>query len=94
MKKRLGKKTFQQKRKNSNTNNQSTAYLITEDFDLAGGSVDEAVGAGAEVVSVDLQVQRETLHTLLRGEVCAEGVNANINLHERKHTDVSCNTLF
>lgn len=30
--------------------------LITEDLDLAGSSVDEVVGARAEVIRVDLQV--------------------------------------
>lgn len=34
----------------------SLTDLITEDLDLAGGSVDETVGARAEVIRVDLQV--------------------------------------
>lgn len=54
--------------------------LITEDLDLAGSSVDQTVGARVEVVRVDLQVQRDAFHPLLRGEVCAEGIDADIHL--------------
>ena len=57
-------------------------YLITEDLDLAGGSVQELVGSRAEVVGVDLQVQGEAFHSLLRGEVRAQGVDADVNLAE------------
>ena len=56
------------------------SHLIAEDLDLAGGPVDEAVGARAEVVRVDLQVEGQTLHPLLRGEVRAQGVDANVHL--------------
>ena len=63
-------------------------YLIAEDLDLAGGSVDEPVGARAEVIRVDLEVQRQTLHSLLRGEVCAQGVDANVHLERRSNREV------
>ena len=59
-------------------------YLITEDLDLAGGSVQQLVGSRAEVVGVDLQVEGEALHSLLRGEVRAQGVDADVNLDEEK----------
>jgi len=54
--------------------------LIAEDLDLAGGPVQQSVGARAEVVRVDLQVQRQTLHALLGGEVGAQGVDADVHL--------------
>ena len=46
--------------------------------------MDEAVGAAAEVICVDLEVERKPLHSLLRGEVCAQRVNANVHLEERE----------
>lgn len=58
----------------------SLTDLIAEDLDLACSSVDETVGARAEVVRVDLQVQRDAFYPLLRGEVCAERIDANIHL--------------
>lgn len=54
--------------------------LIAEDLDLACGSVYEMVGSRAEVVSVDLYVQRQAFHAFLRGEVCAQGVDADVHL--------------
>lgn len=58
-------------------------HLIAEDLDLASSSVYELVGPGAEVVGVNLQVEREAFHSLLRGEVCAQGVNANVHLEDK-----------
>lgn len=57
-------------------------YLIAENFDLTRSSVYELVGSRAKVIGVDLYVQRKPLHSLLRGEVCAQGVNANVHLGE------------
>lgn len=59
-------------------------HFIAEDLDLAGGSVYELVGSRADVVGVDLQVQRKTFHSLLRGEVRAQGVDADVHLEERE----------
>ena len=55
-------------------------HLVTEDLDLADSAVHQALGAGATVVGVDLQVQGDALHPLLGGEVCAEAVDANKHL--------------
>lgn len=57
-------------------------YLIAENLDLTRSSVYELVGSRAKVIGVDLYVQRKPLHSLLRGEVCAQGVNANVHLGE------------
>lgn len=59
-------------------------HLIAENLDLACSSVYELVGSRAEVISVNLYVEREALHSLLRGEICAQGVDANIHLQEQK----------
>lgn len=55
-------------------------HLVAEDLDLADCAVHQALGARATVVGVDLQVQGDTLDPLLRGEVCAQAVDANENL--------------
>ena len=55
-------------------------YLVAENLDLARSSVYELVGSRAEVVSVDLDVERQAFHSLLRGEVSAQGVDANVHL--------------
>ncbi|TNN53458.1 hypothetical protein EYF80_036368 [Liparis tanakae] len=52
-------------------------YLIAEDLDLAGGAVQQLVGPGAEVVRVDLQVERKTFDPFLGREVRAERVDAD-----------------
>lgn len=57
--------------------------LVTEDLDLAGCSVDELVGAGAEIIGVDLQVEREAFHAFLGREVCAEGVQTDVHLEDK-----------
>lgn len=56
------------------------SHLVTKDLDLADGSVYQALSARATVVGVDLQVQGDALHPLLRGEVCAEAVYADEHL--------------
>lgn len=54
--------------------------LVTEDFDLAVGTVDGLVAAVVVAVGVDLQVQRKTLHALLRGEVRTQAIDRDKNL--------------
>lgn len=56
------------------------SHLVTEDLDLADGAVHQALSARATVVGVDLQVQGDALHPLLRGEVCAEAVDTDEHL--------------
>lgn len=55
-------------------------YLVTEDLDLAHSPVHQLAAATATVVGVDLQVQGDPLHPLLRGEVCAQAVHPNEHL--------------
>lgn len=55
-------------------------YLITEDLNLARGPVNEVICSWADVVRVDLEVERQAFHPLLRGEVCAQRVDADVNL--------------
>lgn len=54
--------------------------LVAEDFDLAVGAVDGLVAAVVVAVGVDLQVQWQTLHALLGGEVCAQAVDGDEDL--------------
>lgn len=54
--------------------------LVAEHLDLAVGAVNWLVAAVVVAVGVDLQVQGETLHTLLRGEVCAQTVDRDEDL--------------
>lgn len=54
--------------------------LVTEDFDLAVGTVDGLVAAVVVAVGVNLQVQRKTLHALLRGEVRTQTIDGDKNL--------------
>lgn len=58
--------------------------LVTEDLDLAVGAVDGLVAAVVVAVGVDLQIQGKTLHALLRGEVCAQAVDGDEDLHRPK----------
>lgn len=58
--------------------------LVTEDLDLAVGAVDGLVAAVVVAVGVDLQVQGKTLHAFLRGEVCAQAVDRDEDLHRTK----------
>lgn len=54
--------------------------------------MDKAVGAAAEIIGVDLEVERKPLHSLLRGEVCAQRVNANVHL-ERGERRIGLNMI-
>lgn len=62
-------------------------HLITEHFDLAVGSVQWFAAAVVVAVRVDLDHQRQTLHSLLRGEVCAQTVHCDEDL-KHAHTHV------
>lgn len=61
--------------------------LVTEDFDLAVGAVDGLVATVVVAVRVDLQVQGETLHPFLRGEVRAQTVDGDEDLQEGERTE-------
>lgn len=49
--------------------------------------MDGLVAAVVVAVGVDLQVQRKTLHALLRGEVCAQAVDGDEDLEKTKKTE-------
>lgn len=44
--------------------------------------MDECVGASADVIRVNLEVERQALHTLLSREIRAQGVDANVHLRK------------
>lgn len=67
-------------------------YLVAEDFNLAVGSVDRFVTPVIVAVSVDLKIQGQAFHSLLRGKICAEAVDRNENLQRRKAAAVSSDT--
>ncbi len=56
------------------------AHLIAEDLDLTDSSVNEAVVPWAEIIRVDLKIQRKTFDPLLRREVCAQRIDADVHL--------------
>lgn len=58
--------------------------LVTEDFDLAEGTVDGLVAAVVVAVGVNLDVQRKTLHALLGGEVGAQTVDGDEDLKRKE----------
>ena len=58
--------------------------LVAEDLDLAVGTVDGLVAAVVVAVGVDLQVEGQTLHPLLRGEVCAQAVHRDEDLFRER----------
>lgn len=62
--------------------------LVTEHLDLAVSTVNRLVASVVVAVCVNLQVQRETLHTLLRGKVCAQAVDwdEDLNKMEKKRS--------
>lgn len=68
----------------------SQPYLVAEDFNLAVGSVHGLVTPVVVAVGVDLQVQGQAFHPLLRGEIRAEAVHRNENLQERKPIRHKC----
>jgi hypothetical protein len=47
------------------------SYLVTEDFYLAVSPVHWLVAAVVVTIGVNLNVERQPLHTLLRREICA-----------------------
>lgn len=57
-----------------------TPYLIAEYLDLADSSVHQPACPAAAVISVNLEVQGDALHSLLGGEVCAQAVHPNEDL--------------
>jgi len=59
-------------------------HLITEDLDLAVGSMQRFVTAVVVAVGVYLYHQRKTLHPLLRGEICAQTVHRDEDLTIRE----------
>lgn len=52
--------------------------------------MDGLVAAVVVAVGVNLQVQRKTLHSLLRGEVCAQTVDGDEDLQRERMEGVSC----
>lgn len=46
--------------------------------------MDGFIAAVVVAVSINLQVQREALHALLRGEVCAQAVDGDEDLQRRR----------
>lgn len=70
--------------------------LVAEDFDLAVGAVQRFVTAVVVAVSIDLDHQWESLHPLLRGEVCTQTVHRDEDLNTTqtssvpKHSSSAC----
>ena len=58
----------------------ATPHLVTEDLDLGVGPVQGLVAAVVVAVRVDLDHQRKTLDSLLRGEVCTQAVDGDEDL--------------
>lgn len=59
--------------------------LVAEDLNLAVGAVQQdLVVVVTTAVGVNLQVEGETLHPLLWGEVCAQTVHRHIDLMRTK----------
>jgi len=67
-------------------------HLITEDLDLAVGSMQWFVTAVVVAVGVYLYHQRKTLHPLLRGEICAQTVHRDedLTIREKKTNENVC----
>ena len=64
-------------------------YLVTEDLYLAVCPMHRLVAAVVIAVGVNLDVQRQPLHTLLRREVCAQAVHRDENLQMEEKDPVS-----
>lgn len=62
------------------------SYLVTENFDLAEGTVDGLIAAVIVAVCVNLNHQRKALHSFLGREVCAQAVHGDENLFPRKRS--------
>ena len=66
----------------------SGTHFITENFDLAVATVDGDGSLSDVVEGVDLQVQRQTLHSLLVTEVSAEALDSDVDLLSRRQARV------
>ncbi len=62
-------------------------HLVAEDLDLCVSPVNRPAAAAVVAVSVDLDYQRHPLHTLLRGEVCAQTVHGDKDLGNKNKTE-------
>lgn len=67
-------------------------YLVTEDFNLAIGSVDRFITPVIVAVGVNLKIQGQAFNSLLRGEIRAEAIHRNENLQKRKAASISSDT--
>lgn len=65
-------------------------YLIAEYLDLADGAVHQLAGSIAIVISVYLEVEWDTFHSLLGGEVSAQAIHPNKYLQIRTEVDTAC----
>lgn len=68
------------------------SYLVTEDFNLAVGSMDRFVTPVIVAIGVNLKIQRQAFNSLLRGEIRAEAVHRNENLQKRRAAPISSDT--
>lgn len=75
-----GTHTRSRARTHTHTLTRAHTYLVTEDLDLADSTVHQALSACSTVIGVNLQVEGDTLHPLLRGEVCAQTVDTDEHL--------------
>lgn len=64
-------------------------YLVTEDFNLAVGTVHRFVTPVVVAVGVDLKIQGQAFNSFLRGKICAEAVHRDENLQKRKTVLIS-----
>lgn len=69
-------------------------YLVTEDFNLAVGTVHRFVTPVVVAVGVNLKIQGQAFNSLLRRKVCAEAVHRDENLQKRKTVLISSVTLI
>jgi len=65
-------------------------YLIAEYLDLADGTVHQLAGSIAVVVGVYLEVERDTFHSFLGGEVSAQAIHPNKYLQMGTEIDTAC----
>lgn len=56
------------------------ANLVTEDFDLAVGSVNWFVAPVVVAVRINLNHKWKSFHSFLRGEICAQTVHCDKHL--------------
>lgn len=65
-------------------------YLIAEYLDLADSAVHQLAGSIAVVISVDLEVERDTFHSFLGGEVSAQAIHPNKYLQPGTEIETAC----